>query len=247
MIFAHLPLTELFAIRQTDSRFAQFVAIEFGNRVTGHLRPYIKKVNEFLTVLGHCKGIITGSVALHIVLLQTRYTDGWSPSNVDIHLPLSTYSCFLSYLLRKEKYYITDSPVSNSCMDYIFCHRLKHPDRNVFIDLACSNEESAVAALPLFWSSHLFNYITASSIEVAYPNTTLRGIGCLSTFRSFMDEDEKVDTIGKYTSRGFSIQTFSEVNTTCTNTNILEDSRRYSCAHKLRSEKDSGFLRVKYY
>jgi hypothetical protein len=145
LVFAYLPLKDLFAVKQTNSRFSRLVPIEIGLRIHARLRPYTQKVDEFLTVLGHCNGIITGSVALHVALSQTRYTENWNPSDVDVHLPLSTYSFFLQYLMREENYFITESPVSTShTMGYIFSHRLKNDERNVYIDLACSNEESAI-------------------------------------------------------------------------------------------------------
>lgn len=110
------------------------------------------------------------------------------------------------------------------------------------VDVVVSTCHSALAPIARYYASHVVNVVTASSICVAYPDSTFQRRGF---FRPWAARTwNRVRAVEKYMSRGYALVGFSK------NVEASVEggtgSRHFYCPHQERSFADSGTLRLWY-
>lgn len=129
-----------------------------------------------------------------------------------------------------DRHYVVESAIA--C---VFLLR-KAPDK--LVDIVVSAAETPLIPIPLFYATHVVNVITAHSVRVAYPESSLAGRGYI---RPMMKRTDVTDAaIEKYRARGYDIREFDQ----CTESSSHSGSSGFYCPHTTRDFQDAGTLCV---
>ncbi|KAH9855227.1 hypothetical protein C2E23DRAFT_866854 [Lenzites betulinus] len=152
--------------------------------------------------------VLSGSTALHI--LDNERAAQWSPSDLNIYTPRHGLQAFVDYLCASEGYSVTKIDTSKYPYDNSSIEKVVHLQRTDHeIDVIQSSSSSALEPIPLFWSSHLMNYLTADGFCVAYPTYTLSGRGLLNPFKLVglqIPPPRSINAMEKYVARGYNFR-----------------------------------------
>lgn len=221
-------------------------------RFNAFLLHYVESPVAFRSVLRLARSIISGSAALHFILDSP---ETWQAGDCDVYVPIGFSLPIVRHLqevegyrsvhpLHHDMYIPNEIGPSGESLPYIssVC-RLKRSD-GVCIDVIESNSATALHPLAAFWSTHLYNYLSADSICVAYPAMTWDCSGCVRA-----DADAKARrAVAKYEARGFRLSSFQfNINSHLRSTypSILDGCGDYPyCPHTFRSFGDEWCMQT---
>ncbi|KAL6304474.1 hypothetical protein BKA93DRAFT_692856, partial [Sparassis latifolia] len=124
--------------------------------------------------------VISGSLSL----VFFDVTCSWSPNNADFYVLYGHFFRIVQYLVQVEGYTLdtnVEPPYSYSASIISQVARLRRG--RYHIDVIRSFTESPLCPLPLFWSTHVMNYLSADSFCCAYPDSMLQHRGLLNPHR----------------------------------------------------------------
>ena len=164
----------------------------------------------------HLNIVVSGSSALCQVLPNTMQ---WQNSDLDIYCPQKNAVPCLEYLFKQGYDVIWSEELSppNDPFPYLPYHgpgifaviRLQHPGQKK-INVIISITDNALLPITSFWGSIVQNYIAADSFTIAYPHTTLNGIGYIAPERAQLTKT--LECVEKYHARGFIILQYDCIN-----------------------------------
>ena len=160
--------------------------------------------DELSFILRACDGVVSGSTALHIML--PKATTMWSPSDLDIYIPLCC-EFQITHLLEKKGYHIhnedsKDHPTySSSGIFSVVTFTNKHNK----IDVVISTLPCGASPIFNFHSTAIMNFISADSIFCAYPSLTFQGLSMINSTQLYNGTLSHVSmtALKKYKARGF--------------------------------------------
>ncbi|KAL1941336.1 hypothetical protein VTO73DRAFT_7153 [Trametes versicolor] len=192
--------------RTTSDRADHAASAILTQRFLTALSPFLRQPVVFRNILRLTSAIISGSTALHVLDIDRAHD--WTPSDLDIYVPVHNARRLISYLCVEEGYSAYDT--DNSKYPYYPPSGMRgvtHLRRSgLEIDIIQSSTRSALHPLPYFWSTHVMNYLTADSFCIAYPDFTLRGHGLFNPVQLVDFEYPRPRTLSvvkKYTDRGY--------------------------------------------
>ncbi|KAI0039791.1 hypothetical protein FA95DRAFT_1450745, partial [Auriscalpium vulgare] len=147
------------------------------------LRPYFPSPSSFQNCLRHCEAVVSGAFALAFLLQGGSEPVVWTPGELEIYCTVAHAARMLHFLTHDCNYTLLRSPApnsSNATNDIDLAFRLTCSTSSLVVDIFCTDSPSPLAPLTRFWGTHLINYISASTISIAYPGATLRFVGALN-------------------------------------------------------------------
>ncbi|KAJ3487736.1 hypothetical protein NLI96_g3327 [Meripilus lineatus] len=172
-------------------------------RMNNMLLPYVDDPCAFRELLDATDSALSGS---YVARLLEGPTD-WMERDLDIYVDPSSVDRVRQYL--EALGYVRASPAQQHS---IYDHgggsireviKMKKEGLPRTIDIIVSRSKLSIAPIADFWGTHVMNFVTGSTLCIAYPHT-LDHIGLLVPRRS---GDWKVPIlIGKYEQRGYEFE-----------------------------------------
>lgn len=207
---------------------------------------FVDDVSVLMSLVTETRSLFSGGQVLRFVS-RGRLRGIWEPNDLDIYCPIGQGGCIVD-LFEAQGYRARVIPAGDGFdrpyVDdtYISCVvRLQHHDGRR-IDVVSSVNYSALSPIARYYASHVVNVITASSISIAYPKSTLNGRAFARPWTPITCN--MTDAEEKYRRRGYQMIQFAE------NTEAMTEPKatvgRFYCPHVVRSFADDGTLRVWY-
>ncbi|KIO00531.1 hypothetical protein M404DRAFT_963360 [Pisolithus tinctorius Marx 270] len=146
-----------------------------------------------LGILHACNAVISGSLALHMVLPANSCA--WTPTDLDIYMPLHQI-CYLTMKLECK-----GIPYNMSAIHSI----LTFSNGTHYIDVIVSRTSTALSPLFQFHSTAVMNFISADTIFCAYPNLTFDHRALINPHPNYygLIGFKTMAALQKYASQGF--------------------------------------------
>lgn len=169
----------------------------------------------------------------------------WEARDLDIYCPLGQSECIVA-LFEAEGYKAAVVPAGDGFdrpyVDETFINcvvRMHHRDRKQ-VDIVVSACYSALSPIARFYATHVVNIVTASSVCVAYPNSTFKRKAFLRPWAS--RTVNRARALEKYKERGYRLVAFAENDEARVEAGI--GSEKFYCPHEERSFGDEGTVRL---
>lgn len=196
-----------------------------------------------LTIVDATASVFSGSQVLRAI--DTGYErTGWTGADLDIYTTSPEGEQIINHF-EKEGYTASlqegtgeiDRPYADSTGVACVVHLKKSTQK---VDVVFSTTQSVLTPIAHFWSTHVCNIITAHAIYVAYPRSTLRGVGYRRPWAAHTSGI--AEAYQKYDARGYAIHRFGA------NTEATTDApdRAFYCPHTPRSFGDNGTTMERY-
>lgn len=193
--------------------------------------------HALLAIVDNAASVFSGSQVLRVIDIGYERT-GWTGADLDIYTTSPEGEQILEHF-EHEGYRAsleegtgeTDRPYADTTGVACVVH-LKKSTRKV--DVVFSTTRSALTPIAHFWSTHLCNIVTAHAIYVAYPKSTLRGVGYRRPWAAQTSAIEQAHQ--KYNARGYTIHQFG----TNTEATTGAPDAEFYCPHNSRSFGDKG-------
>jgi len=203
-VLRHCSMCELVRLAAT-SKFNRMVVRDYIYLRRKTLAEcFFDNAESFYGILSDCHAVISGSVALHL-LLPAADTN-WTLSDIDIYVPRCKYGKLETWISRKGFciFYVGDrtpSPYSYSEVD----SRLTFANGRHAINVIISKIDVAFAPIFQFHSTAAMNFVSADRIFCAYPQLTLSYLSMVNPAPIYCDMPGvvDVDAMRKYEVRGF--------------------------------------------
>lgn len=201
------------------------------------IRRFTSHPETLLAIVDATASVFSGSQVLRAI--DTAYERaGWIGADLDIYTISPEGEQILQHF-EKEGYRASvqegtgeiDRPSADTTGVACVVH-LKKATRKV--DVVFSTSRSALTPIAHVWATHVCNIVTAHAMYVAYPKSTLRGVGYRRPWAAQTSSIEQA--YQKYNTRGYTIHRFGE-NTEATTG--APDAVFY-CPHTSRSFGDKG-------
>ncbi|KAJ3482289.1 hypothetical protein NLI96_g7080 [Meripilus lineatus] len=189
---------------QGDIRPCDLVAA-LSVRFSRMLEGYVDDPNRFREVLDETDSVISGSFVLRFIEGATD----WAEGDLDVYVD-SVSVDEVEQFLEGEGYVTAEEAQERRIYDHgggsiREVKKLSKPGTPCSIDLIVSRNKLSVFPIADFWGTQVMNFLTGSSICIAYPHT-LNHIAFVVPRRS---TDWKVPIlVGKYQQRGYEFREF---------------------------------------
>ena len=203
-ILEHLDFGDLNAFAACSRQFRNCQNSYFLHRLIKAFAFYHLSLPSLLATLHHTGALIGGSFVLSLLLAASSLS--WTPASLDIFISYQQTTKFCAFLLESgyniDLLFPTQIPSSmrsqiSSLEIYSF------QDRTIKLFSSCSlHSITPIVHAPL---TCLFNFISASSIYVLYPQLTLRSLCLINPFLAYKCSLKRdvLSFLSKYNSRGF--------------------------------------------
>lgn len=189
------------------------------------------------------KSIFSGSEVLRFIDTADGSPD-WSAADLDIYTTSPEGERVLEHF-EQQGYHAsvqegngeTERPYADSTGVACVVHLLKPPRK---VDVVFSTNHSAITPVAHFWSTLVCNIVTAHSIYVAYPKSTLRRKGYKRPWAAKTAAVEEAER--KYVARGYIVERFTANSEASDGT----PEAPYYCPHNPRHFGDDGTLVERY-
>ncbi|PIL23478.1 hypothetical protein GSI_14789 [Ganoderma sinense ZZ0214-1] len=182
------------------------VSAELRRRYFTLLRSFFSvRAYDVHELLQSHRAIISGSTALAFF----SWTDSWTPGDMDLYVPDSSYERFVYELEHNHLGWFEANLGSQPHSDYhgIVAVRRYVTPTGERLDVIQSTTSNAANPLLHFWTSAVVNLISPFGAVCAYPNATLDHKALISDISR---SQKLVVARSKYEARGFE---FAQVNT----------------------------------
>ncbi|KAI6156988.1 hypothetical protein BKA82DRAFT_60127, partial [Pisolithus tinctorius] len=174
------------------------------HRIRALAARFFRDPEILMDVLRSCDAVISGSSALHL-LLPASYTT-WSPTDLDIYVPLRTFH-YLTWLLNNHGYSsVSKGAINHSTYSYSkIASVYTFSDGVRTMDVVVSKTSAAFSPLFQFHSTALMNFVSHDRISCAYPSLTLHHLSLINPGLLYANcfSDKHIDALQKYVLRGF--------------------------------------------
>ncbi|KAI6007115.1 hypothetical protein EDD15DRAFT_2152953, partial [Pisolithus albus] len=155
-------------------------------------------------ILRYCDAVISGSMALHILLPQNG--TAWTPRDLDIYMAQTSSAYLLKKLFREG--FTSASEVDLNEMGYRHCnlsHVVVLTRDHLRIDILVSSTSAAISPILQFHSTAVMNFISVDTIFSCYPFLTLQHLSIMNVGLLYhsMSKHSLIDAVMKYQRHGF--------------------------------------------
>ena len=166
-------MSQLCALEK-DASWQPAVRLELKRAYDKVLSPFTDEPDVFRSVMRDTGSVISGSTALWYLM---RMPDSWTPNDMDIVTPYSSFSDVLSYLMTLPGATLIDEQADDYRFLPGYCCRYRVRTTGGYIDILQSRTDSPLTVITGYWSTHVMNAMSADAFWSAYPSLTLAGIG----------------------------------------------------------------------
>ncbi|KAA1478254.1 hypothetical protein DENSPDRAFT_755334, partial [Dentipellis sp. KUC8613] len=207
----HVPLSDLSHLRGASPHIRNHITTYLTSVVKQLLARFVDNPVEFRQLLDDTQSALSGSSVLH-VLLQCTPFESWSPSDLDVYVPLTAADRILQYL-TSHGYTVIAYPrlLSPDVMEYgsgIAAVIKLQGSMGEKIDVIISTRMSALYPITFFWGTPVMNWVKNGELGLAYPRATLAGVGYINPDRAY--HHKVLACKDKYEARRFRLQEFDE-------------------------------------
>lgn len=201
-------------------------------RIRALLARFHLEEEETLETMRDCKAIISGSAVLDV--LEGSEETTFTPSDLDIYVPMNTYSILRDFVTIVAGYvpahvHQNVREIDPSELNYgarsgtgerssrprsrrrLISQGIRHiryfvnPRTRKMINIVITALGSPTSAVLMFHSTLVMNFITWNTVVSAYPAFTARRVGIISTART-RETTGTTNAIQKYEERGYDIK-----------------------------------------
>jgi len=209
-VFQYTPAATLHSLTLVSRATKKLVERHYAHKFRCLCGQYLDRVDEFLRMLGRCKGCITGSAALEVIMNDCEAS--WQAGDLDVSVPKEQSCRLCLYLEQKEGYVREDTADGDSTShqragyEQLIKHKklrsvckLRSPKTGRRIDVLESTDESCISPLCDFHSTAVVNALFPDRITCYFPAHTLR----YRAIRNVAHQSHKDRrAVSKYTGRG---------------------------------------------
>ncbi|KAH6871008.1 hypothetical protein BKA70DRAFT_1578506 [Coprinopsis sp. MPI-PUGE-AT-0042] len=194
---------EFASLSAVCSRDAGSVPVVFERRVHRFIRSFNLPPHRFLPLLGNGLAVASGSFVLALALEPAAT---FQPGDLDIYVVVEGYRNLVRGL-RTMGYRLLDE--NDSAHDkYADCKNILEKvevfgmeEGCTYLNIITVAGDDPRAAIFLFHSTVVMNYMDATSITIAYPSLTVRGLALTNEW-STKPSPKRLDCLDKYINRG---------------------------------------------
>ena len=203
-ILGYCEVEQLLRLGSTSCAYATLTRNYLKSKMDLNIGRFFSDVEAFHEMLRSCDAIVSGSVALHI-LLPSNYTT-WMPADLDIYVPFVHFH-YLTVLLGNKGYHLIQegqtnlNPYSFTSIRTVATFDNGHQR----IDVIVSKTAAAVCPVLQFHSTTVMNFFGPDHIFCAYPTLTLNWLAKINPGPLYFNRFRyrTIEALWKYAQCGF--------------------------------------------